>query len=74
VPLQLSVMERGATDGGAIHLHRTGVPTVVLSVPTRHIHSHNAIMRRSDFEAAAKLATALLKALDAATVASLTAW
>jgi putative aminopeptidase FrvX len=27
VGLQLSAIEAGATDGGAIHLHKTGVPT-----------------------------------------------
>jgi len=36
IPLQMSIMEGGATDGGPIHLHRVGVPTVVLGVPTRH--------------------------------------
>jgi len=35
-PLQVSIMEGGATDGASIHLHRLGVPTVVLAVPARH--------------------------------------
>jgi endoglucanase len=72
IPLQMAARERGATDGGAIHLHRTGVPTVVVSVPTRHIHSHNSVMRRDDFDRAAMLVTALVQALDKETVASLT--
>jgi putative aminopeptidase FrvX len=71
IPLQLSTMEGGATDGSAIHLHKTGVPTIVLSVPTRHIHSHNSMMRRDDFDSAVKLATELIKRLDAATVTGL---
>jgi endoglucanase len=72
VPLQMSTIEKGATDGGPIHLHRIGVPTVVLSVPTRHIHSHNAVLRRDDFDHAADLVTALVQGLDKETVAALT--
>ncbi len=74
IPLQLSAMEGGATDGAYIHLHRTGVPTVVLSVPTRHIHSHNAILRRDDFDATVKLLVALIKQLDKRTVEGLVAY
>jgi putative aminopeptidase FrvX len=72
IPLQMSTRGRGATDGGAIHLHRTGVPAVVLGVPTRHIHSHNAILRRDDFDHTSALVTALVQALDKETVAALT--
>jgi putative aminopeptidase FrvX len=72
IPLQMSTIEGGATDGGPIHLHRIGVPTVVLGVPTRHIHSHNAVIRRDDFDHAAALVTALVQGLDKETVAALT--
>jgi putative aminopeptidase FrvX len=74
IPLQFSAMEGGATDGGPIHLHKSGVPTVVLSVPTRHIHSHNAIIHRNDFDNTVKLITAVVKKLDGPTVADLTKW
>lgn len=46
IPLQLSSMEGGATDGGYIHLYRAGVPTVVIAVPARHIHSSVGIIHR----------------------------
>ena len=72
IPLQMSARERGGTDGGAIHLHRIGVPAVVLGVPTRHIHSHNAVIRRDDFDHTAELVTALVQGLDKETVAALT--
>ncbi len=72
VTLQVSFVEGGATDGAAIHLHRTGVPTVVLSVPARHIHSHSAIIHRDDFDQAVQLLVAVLQRLDAETVAALT--
>jgi endoglucanase len=68
IPLQFTTMEGGATDGSVIHLHKTGVPTVVLGVPTRHIHSHNAIMHRDDFDNTVKLLKEVLLKLDKKTV------
>ncbi len=72
IPLQFSAMPGGATDGAAIHMHGTGVPTVVLGVPARHIHSHGAIIHRHDYDHAVQLLTAVVAKLDAATVAGLT--
>jgi endoglucanase len=72
IPLQFSAMPGGATDGAQIHLHDEGVPTVVIGVPTRHIHSHNTILCRQDYDQALELVVALVKKLDAETVASLT--
>jgi len=73
VPVQISYIEGGATDGAPIHLFQTGVPTVVIGVAARHIHSHSSILHREDYEHAVTLITALVQRLDAATVASLTA-
>ena len=72
IPLQVSLIEGGATDGGAIHLHKTGVPTVVLGVPARHIHSHSAIIHREDYDRALTLLIELVKRLDAETVSGFT--
>jgi endoglucanase len=72
IPLQFSAIEGGATDGGMIHLHASGVPAVVIGVPTRHIHSHVGIMHRDDYDSALRLVVALLRRLDGATVAGLT--
>jgi len=71
VNLQLSTLEGGATDGAAIHLHKTGVPTIVLAVPARHIHSHSSIIHRDDYDQATALLAALIQKLDDATVAGL---
>lgn len=71
IPLQVSAMEGGATDGGPIHLHKSGVPTVVLSIPTRHIHSHGGIIHRQDFDHTVELVAAIIRKLDAGTVADL---
>lgn len=72
IPLQLSAIEGGATDGGYIHLHQQGVPTVVLGVPARHIHSHAGIIHRDDYDQALKLVIELVRQLDEETVAKLT--
>ena len=72
IPFQFDFLERGGTDSGAIHLHRRGVPNLVVAVPTRHIHSHAGIMHRDDFDHAVRLVTEVIKRLDADTVAGLT--
>jgi endoglucanase len=72
IPLQLSSILGGATDGAAIHLHKTGVPTVVLGVPARHIHSHSSMIHRDDYDQAVNLLVAILSRLDATTVTSFT--
>jgi endoglucanase len=71
IPLQTSYVEGGATDGAAIHLHNTGVPTVVIGVAARHIHSHSSILHREDYDQAVQLLVALVRRLDAGTVAKL---
>ena len=72
IPTQLSFIEGGSTDGAAIHLHSTGVPTIVIAVAARHIHSHSSIIHQDDYEKAVKLLVALIQRLDAGTVAGLT--
>lgn len=73
IPLQLSQMRRGGTDGGRIHINRSGCPTVVLTVPTRHIHSPVGLLSLKDTENAVRLVVELVKRLDHETVKSFTA-
>jgi putative aminopeptidase FrvX len=73
IPLQFSAGLGGATDGGQIHLHGIGVPTVVIGVPARHIHSHSGIIHREDYDRALQLVIELVAKLDRETVAGLTA-
>ena len=68
IPLQFSTMTGGATDGGAIHLHKTGVPTVVCSVPARHIHSDSSIIHRDDYDRAVKLLVEVLTRIEESTI------
>lgn len=64
IPFQLGFSEGGGTDAGKVHLYGEGVPTLVLSVPTRYIHSHHGIIHRKDYEAAVQLLCAVLRRLD----------
>ena len=70
-PLQFESVERGGTDAGRIHMTGEGVPSLSLGIASRYIHSHNSIIDRRDFEATVKLLVALVKRLDARTVARL---
>ncbi len=72
IPIQTSMLEGGTTDGAAIHLHKYGVPTVIIGVPARHIHSHSSMIHRDDYDRAVDLITALIMKLDADVVSSLT--
>jgi endoglucanase len=73
IPLQLSQVSGGSTDAGRIHVSRAGCPSVVISVPTRHIHSHVGLLSLEDVENAILLVIELLKRLDANTVEGFTA-
>ena len=74
IPYQLAVRRGGATDARALQFARTGVPCVVLGTPARYIHSHQSIIRLDDYLGCFALARALVRRLDAATVAGLTRW
>jgi putative aminopeptidase FrvX len=71
IPIQFDKIAGGGTDAGRIHLNGIGVPSLVVGVPVRYIHSHASIMHRDDFDNAVKLMVAVVKRLDAETVAKL---
>ncbi len=71
IPYQFSSMSGGATDAGPIHMQGSGVPSLVLGVPTRYIHSHISIINRDDYELTLQLLTSLVQKLDKETVESL---
>jgi endoglucanase len=66
-------MSGGGTDAGKIHMNRIGCPTVVITVPTRHIHSHVGILSIKDTENAIRLVIELVKKLDKEKIESFTA-
>ncbi len=73
IPLQLSQMAGGGTDAGRIHMNRAGCPSVVITIPTRHIHSHVGFLSLKDTENAIRLVIELIKRLDLETVEGFTA-
>ena len=74
IPHQVTVRRSGGTDAGSFHLANHGVPSIVLGVPARYIHSHNAIIDINDHLAMVALVVALARRLDAETVQGLTAY
>ena len=43
IPVQESVRTGGSTNGAPIHLSNAGVPTIVVGIPVRYIHTHYGI-------------------------------
>ncbi|GAA4725233.1 M42 family metallopeptidase [Brevibacillus fulvus] len=68
IPYQIDIMPGGGTDAGKFHLASKGVPSMVISVPARYIHSHVSIVHRDDLEQSVRLLTELIKRLDEKTV------
>jgi endoglucanase len=63
IPYQLEVSEGGTTDATAIHLTREGIPTGVISPPSRYIHTPVSVVNMNDVENAVKLILAVLNRL-----------
>lgn len=61
IPYQLEVSDGGTTDATAIHLTRQGIPTGVISPPSRYIHTPVSVVNIEDVENAVKLILAVLK-------------
>ncbi len=61
IPYQLETGLKGTTDAARIALTREGVPSGVLSIPTRYIHSPTSMLSLSDVQKAAKLAVTAIK-------------
>ena len=64
IPFQYSSMAGGGTDSGAIHIAKDGVPSLSITIATRYIHSHAAMLHRDDFENAVKLIVEVIKKID----------
>jgi putative aminopeptidase FrvX len=64
IPYQVAVRRKGGTDAAPIHLHGAGVPTVVLAVPARYVHTHNTIVDISDYLEALELILKLVETID----------
>jgi endoglucanase len=66
IPFTVAAAGRGTgTDADAIHLSRAGIPTALVSVPLRYMHSPVELCELDDVANAAKLIAAFALRLDA---------
>jgi len=61
IPYQVDVLEGGMTDAAIIYMTRAGVPSGVISIPCRYIHSPSGVASRKDVDNSIKLIVNTLK-------------
>jgi len=64
IPFQIAVRRSGGTNAGRYHLAGNGIPTIVLGVPARYIHSHQSMIDLDDYAATCRLTEALVRTID----------
>jgi putative aminopeptidase FrvX len=72
IPYQFDALAGGGTDSGAIHMTANGVPSLSITIATRYIHSHAAMLHRDDYDNAVKLIVEVIKRLDSDKVKEIT--
>lgn len=70
IPYQYFV-SKGRTDAGAAHVMNQGIPSTVIGVCARYIHTHQTMFSIKDYFAAKEMVLQVMKALDATTVATI---
>ena len=58
---QMEILPAGGTDAGAIQKSRGGVPTGVISTPTRYVHSSVEMCHKDDIQASIALMAAFIE-------------
>jgi len=71
IPHQIAVRQSGGTNAGEIHKSHAGIPSIVLGVPARYIHSHVSIIHIDDYHATLDLILKTISRLDKSLVDSL---
>ena len=66
IPYQYFV-SKGGTDAGAAHVMNDGVPSAVIGVCARYIHTHQTMFHIDDYAAAKEMVAQVIKALDKST-------
>lgn len=67
IPYQYFVSQ-GGTDAGRVHISNEGVPSAVIGICSRYIHTHASIIHVDDYAAAKELLVKLVKQCDKTTV------
>ena len=66
IPYQYFV-SKGGTDAGAAHTMNHGVPSAVIGVSARYIHTHQSMFHIDDYAAAKEMVIQVAKTLDKST-------
>lgn len=65
IPVTLQAAPRATrTDADGIHMVRSGVPTGLISIPNRYMHSPSEMVSLSDLDHAARLLAGFVRSLD----------
>ncbi|MGG1291574.1 M42 family metallopeptidase [Bacillus smithii] len=67
IPYQFFVSQ-GGTDAGRVHLSNEGVPSAVIGICSRYIHTHASMIHIDDYQAAKELLIKLVRSCDQSTV------
>ncbi|RZT22006.1 M42 family metallopeptidase [Fictibacillus sp. BK138] len=67
IPYQYFISQ-GGTDAGSVHVSGNGVPSAVIGICSRYIHTHASIIHIDDYAAAKELLVKLIKTADASTL------
>ncbi|YAR62921.1 M42 family metallopeptidase [Bacillus cytotoxicus] len=67
IPYQYFISQ-GGTDAGRVHTSNSGIPSAVIGVCARYIHTHASILHVDDYAAAKELLMKLVKATDKTTL------
>ncbi|WP_208559105.1 glutamyl aminopeptidase [Marinilactibacillus kalidii] len=70
IPYQYFI-SKGGTDAGAAHQMNHGIPSAVIGVCARYIHTHQTLFNIEDFEAAKEMVTQIIRTLDQSTLDTL---
>ncbi len=67
IPYQYFISQ-GGTDAGRVHISNDGVPSAVIGICSRYIHTSASIVHIEDYQAARELLVKLIKSIDQTTV------
>lgn len=71
IPYQTSIMKHGGTDAEEFQHIRSGMPVLLLNVPSRYAHTPTSMICYEDYENTIRLLAEMVKRLDQETVRSI---
>ncbi len=71
IPYQVSIQKIGGTDSSEFQGSRSGMPVLLVNVPSRYAHTPVSVIHYDDYINTIKLMTEVIKRLDAKTVAEI---